>query len=232
MSTVEGGGNILNNGLVFYLDASNVRSYPTTGTSWTDLSRGDVNATLVNGLTYNSSNRGNIQFDGSNDYCSILATPQISGTQLTLSVWNYGLIAKQSTLIWLAFSSGVRCLNVHLPWSDSNVYFDAGDGSGFSYDRINKLATSSEYLGWHNWVFVKNSVSQMMYIYRDGNLWHSGSGKTRPIGLPTGTKTIGSENGTQFFHQAYLANLSLYNRELSLTEIQQNFNVTRSRFGV
>jgi hypothetical protein len=64
MSTVEGGGNIITDGLVLLLDAANSKSYPGTGTTWTDLSRSGNNGTLINGPTFNSGNGGSIVFDG------------------------------------------------------------------------------------------------------------------------------------------------------------------------
>ena len=59
---------IIQDGLVLYLDAANTKSYPTTGTTWSDLSRRGNNGTLTNGPTFNSSNGGIIVFDGINNY--------------------------------------------------------------------------------------------------------------------------------------------------------------------
>ena len=59
---------IITDSLVLYLDAGNTRSYPGSGVTWTDLSRGGNNGVLTNGPTFNSGNGGSIVFDGSNDY--------------------------------------------------------------------------------------------------------------------------------------------------------------------
>ena len=59
---------IVTDGLIFYVDASNPKSYDTTGTTWNDISRNNNNGVLTNGPTYNSSNLGNIVFDGTNDF--------------------------------------------------------------------------------------------------------------------------------------------------------------------
>ena len=58
---------IVTDGLVFAVDASNKKSYPGSGTTWSDLV-GSNNATLDNGPTYSSSNGGGIVFDGSDDH--------------------------------------------------------------------------------------------------------------------------------------------------------------------
>lgn len=78
-------------------------------------------------------------------------------------------------------AEGRRMLNVHLPWSDGRVYWDAGnDGSG--WDRIDKAATVPNTEGqWNHWAFVKNTTTGSMRIYLNGTLWHSGTGKTRPL---------------------------------------------------
>ena len=59
------GPNVVTDGLVLYLDAGNVKSYPGTGTVWSDLSGDGNNGDLINGITYSS---GNLLFDGSIDY--------------------------------------------------------------------------------------------------------------------------------------------------------------------
>ena len=56
------------NGLVLALDAANTKSYPGSGTTWTDLSGRGNTGTLTNGPTYSSANGGSIVFDGTNDY--------------------------------------------------------------------------------------------------------------------------------------------------------------------
>ena len=166
---------IVTDGLVLHLDAANTKSYSGSGTDWKDFSGKDNDTTLVNSPTYSSNNAGYFNFDGSNDSVT-LPTLDIAGNELTFSVWNYGIEAKSSSIIWLADSGGHRMLNVHLPWSNRAVFFDKG---GNNYDRIYKTATNSEYQGWHHWAFTANASTGSMKIYLDGSLWHSGTGKTK-----------------------------------------------------
>ena len=221
---------IVTDGLVLALDAGNPKSYPGSGTTWTDLSGNGNNGTLVNGPTYSSSSGGYIEFDGTDDDCDLSSTPPINGNEITFSVWNYGIEVKSSSIIWLSGSSGVRMLQVHLPWGNSIVYFDAGNGVS-TYDRVQKVVSASEYQGWHHWTFTKNATNGTMSIYLDNSLWYSQSGLTLPIGIPDTIRSIGSA-GSGNYHRGYISNLQLYNRELSLQEIQQNFNATRSRFSI
>jgi hypothetical protein len=58
------GASIVRDGLVLYLDATNPKSYPGSGTTWKDLSGNGNNGTLVNGVGYTDANKGSLVFDG------------------------------------------------------------------------------------------------------------------------------------------------------------------------
>ena len=143
---------------------------------------------------------------------------------------NYGITSQTSSIIYLTDSNEARLLNVHLPWSNSTVYFDKGGDP--SYDRIFKSVSNSEYQGWHYWAFTANASTGSMKIYLDGFLWHSGTGKNKVINDVTGTtRRIGitTEND---YHRGYISNLKLYKKELTASEVQQNFNALRGRYGI
>ena len=219
---------IVTNGLVLALDAGNTKSYPGSGTSWSDLSGQGNTGTLTNGPTYSSADGGSIVFDGSNDSAT-LPTLDIAGNELTFSVWNYGIEAKTSSIIYLEDSGNHRMLNVHLPWNNRVVYFDKG---GNNYDRINKTATNVEYQGWHHWAFTANASTGSMKIYLDSALWHSGTGHTKTFTNITGSvKKIGKSHLNQW-HRGYISNLQLYKKELSQAEVTQNFDALKGRFGL
>ena len=220
---------IVTDGLVLHLDAANTKSYSGSGTDWKDLSGKDNDTTLVNSPTYSSNNAGYFNFDGSNDSVS-LPTLDVAGNELTFSVWNYGIEAKASSIIFLTDSDGHRMLNVHLPWSNNNVFFDKG-GISSGYDRIYKAATNSEYQGWHHWAFTANASTGSMKIYLDGSLWHSVTGKTKTFTNITGTtKNIGKTGGNQY-HRGYISNAQIYKKELSLSEVKQNYDALKWRYG-
>tara|TARA_A100000172_G_scaffold49576_1_gene31068 strand:+ start:584 stop:1312 length:729 start_codon:yes stop_codon:yes gene_type:complete len=234
---------IVTDGLALFLDASNVKSYPKSGTAWKDLSGKGNDATLLsqNQPTYNSNFGGYFDFDGTNDTVS-LPPLSLAGNELTFSLWNYGIESKNSGIIFLGNTgdnAGGRILSVHLPYSSNIVYFDKGttpddgtSGPGTQYDRINKTATNVEYQGWHHWAFTANAVTGSMKIYLDSVLWHSGTGKTKAIHDVTGDTRIIGSSYSGGFHRAYVSNMQLYKKELSSLEVLQNFNALRSRFGV
>ena len=122
--------------------------------------------------------------------------------EITISFWSNGNKKIQpvtNSILWAKDSLNRRQVNIHLPWSDANIYFDCGnDGSG--YDRISKAATADEYKGnWSHWAFTKNANTGEMKIYLNGTLWKSDSGKTRLIDI-TGflLGTSGNYNRTYF----------------------------------
>jgi len=221
---------IVTDGLVLALDAGNTKSYPGSGSTWTDLSRNGNNATLI-GPTYSSSNGGYLNFDGTDDYATL---PELSlaGNEISFTVWNYGVTAKNSSIIYLEDSSGNRIFNVHLPWGSSEVFFDKGYGGGSpSFDRIQKSVSNSEYQGWHHWAFTANASTGSMKIYLDSVLWHSGTGKTKGMYDATGNRDrrIGRD-GSSRYHQGYVSNLKLYTKELTAAEVLQNYNATKGRY--
>lgn len=110
------------------------------------------------------------------------------GADLTIEFWSKGNgNTGQSTSILEAVDSlNRRILNIHMPWSDNTVYWDAGSNGSGSYDRISKAATVTEMDNvWHHWAFVKKSSTGQMFIYKDGVQWHSGTNLNLPVGKIT-----------------------------------------------
>ncbi len=122
-------------------------------------------------------------------------------------------------------AGGNRVLNVHLPWSNSNIYWDAGN-SGSSYDRINKAATLNETEGkWNHWTFTKNITAGTLKIYCNGVLWHSGSGMNRLL-QPIDRFLIGRGNwGGSQSYAGKMDDFAVFDAELDAATIQQFYNV-------
>ena len=135
--------------------------------------------------------------------------------EVTVSFWSKGNSGLSTTATFILRGSdaqGNRNLSMHLPWSNSNVYFDCGH-NGSNYNRINKLATPQLLENeWTHWAFTKNASTGSMKIYANGVLWHSGTSKTHTISLDTLT-IAGNYLGR-------LDELRIWDKELSQTEIQ------------
>jgi hypothetical protein len=215
---------VITDGLVLYLDAANQYSYPGSGTTWSDISRGRNNGTLVNGPTYNSANGGSIVFDGTNDYVSLGNPSLYQIFQGTISAWvktsspgsDYrGIITKQSNYGLFVRDSILASYN----WG-TNQHITTG---------INIADNTWKYVAM---TFTTNtgSPSNNAIIYLNGTsvLTTTIQFSNNNIELQIGN---GGANSTQLI-SGNIAGASLYNRALSATEVRQNYNATKTRFGL
>jgi hypothetical protein len=252
MSTVTGGqGNIVTNGLILNLDAANPRSYPQpyNGTTWSNLVAvsSSLAGSLVNGVGYTGSNGGALVFDGTNDYTAMTGntfnySPGTTG-ELTLEAWVYATgpfstyPPENITAIGGIIGQGIY--NNTTGWGLGIQR--AGAGS-FQYEfqtrnvSIASITTKADFTtgSWSHVVgsFTRNDFSR---IYLNGNL--AGSASSTPYNGITLTPNIndaaiGRAGGSNFSIGGRVAIGRLYNRPLTSTEVLQNFNATRARFGV
>ena len=235
----SGGGGILTTDLVLNLDASDSSSYVGSGTTWTDLSGQGNHATLVNGPTYSSNNGGYLSFDGSNDHATLPAI-DLTGNEITFSIWTQTISNNHSSAMIFFGDSGAsggsgRILGVFLPYAGNNYYYDKGwDGS--AYDRLSSTSTlqNSDWQNvWVNWAFTANASTGSMKIYRNGSLYDSGTGYTKTFTNANGDmRTIAKFTGSGGYYEGYISNLQLYKKELSASEVLQNYNAHKGRFGL
>ncbi|SFT48564.1 Por secretion system C-terminal sorting domain-containing protein [Lishizhenia tianjinensis] len=106
------------------------------------------------------------------------------GAEVTVAFWakGEGSYGTKNSVFEAYDVDGNRILNVHFPWDNNELMFHAGATA--QNDRIAKTVNSSVVDGsWNHWAFVKNANDGTMKIYRNGTLWHQGSGLTREIGM-------------------------------------------------
>lgn len=148
-----------------------------------------------NSLAFNNSN-GKFVSSGTN-YAEINLSNVDLGDDVTIEFWakGNGNTGVNTSILEAVDSLNDRSLNIHMPWSDNTIYWDAGEGNG--YDRISK-ASSAAVLdnSWHHWAFVKKASTGQMFIYLDGVLWHSGSNLNRPVGKITKFFLACNQNAT------------------------------------
>lgn len=130
--------------------------------------------------------------------------------QITVSFWTFGnpnALPKNTSIFHAEDVNGNRELNVHLPWSNGLVYWDAGNEGG--YDRIQKEMTPDMYEGqWNHWAFTKNTETGLMYIYLNGERWAGGSGKFKPMDIQS--FVIGSSNQYTNTYNGYIDDFSVW----------------------
>lgn len=201
-----------------------------TGDNILDISGKSNNGTLVNGPSYNGSNRGSLVFDGVNDYVDCGNTTSLSAiggtTNITVSGWVY----------YTAYGGGGQTYSVITvkgnPWTwllenPSNTFRFRITAGGAD---VNIADTSTHLLNtWYNVVGTYDGSN--MAIYVNGVLKNTRA-QTGTLATNAVTAKIGTFQGTDYNLTGRIANISVYNRTLTAAEIQRNFNALRSRFGI
>ncbi|MFM9004320.1 MAG: LamG domain-containing protein, partial [Flavobacteriales bacterium] len=163
-----------------------------------------------------------LAFNGSNYTMSSFANEEI-GNAFTIEFWarGNGNIGQNTTFMEALDTAGRRIFNIHMPWSNNNIYFDAGDETG--YDRINQAASATEIDGeWNHWAFVKDQTSGQMFIYKNGQLWLSGNNKNREMGY-FHRLIIGASGNQSLSWKGNLDELRIYKAALSASTIAANY---------
>ena len=224
---------IITEGLVLYLDAANTRSYPGTGTTWSDLSRSGNNGSLINGPTFNSANGGSIVFDGTNDNVQLgAASKYISGNKITVSTWVKTNVVNDYRKIFVTVNQGTQTIN--------GIYFSLGPNNegGVNYGTYFGVKTTTFAAAiWPNNISI-TSFTNLVGTYDGTNIFLYVNGvlvaqqaQTGNIGTAGIARISGYDTGTEIWN-GNIANVSIYNRALSATEIRQNYNATKTRFGL
>jgi hypothetical protein len=222
--------DIVTGGLVLNLDAGNPYSYNpdnTGSTVWTDVSYTSSGGTLINGASYTG---GTIQFDGTNDYV-ICNTPNVFNlvNDLTLSCWvrPTGNISTYRTIVGKYYTNNNPTYEMGI--SNGNKLYWFGNG-------VDRYGTTNIQLNtFYNFVITINSSNKTGVLYINGAVEASISGLATQIGnnepLYIGVDApTGSSEGS--FFNGNISNVQIYNRTLSATEVQQNFNALRGRYGI
>lgn len=147
--------------------------------------------------------------------------------EITIGFWQYGdeqKMPQNSYAFEGVNAQNQRVVNSHLPWSNSEVYWDAGNTGG-SYDRINKAADPSDFKGqWNYWSFTKNTTTGDMKIYLNGEVFHEGTEKTKEFDKIDRFKIASNANGYGRYDGS-IDNFAVWNRVLTPSEINSAMNL-------
>jgi hypothetical protein len=237
-----GSPQIVTDGLVLHLDAANPKSYIGSGTTWNDISGRRNNGTLVNGPTFDSGNGGSIVFDGVDDYVT-----NIGNTSTFSFINSLGIFTINA---WVRLENPLSTSAHYIMGNNSTTLGERGFNIGFTgtSGRIRFTITrGSSVLG--------ATIILQFDNYFTNNLWNyvtiTGNGNTCQVyrnGIPfqtpqnLGTFTSGDaqrvlavgrvNNTTNTYWQGNITQTTIYNRALTQQEILQNYNATKSRFGL
>ena len=223
--------NIVTDGLVFMVDAGFTPSYPGSGTTWTDLV-GSNNGSLINGPTFDSGNGGGIVFDGTNDKVNVSSDALADSSEGTVLVWIKGTEkggiyncqsggGNQNTL-----GSSTNTARWAMGFGNGDFQLRIGDGAHVSLTTTDSVYDNNYHMVGSSWT----SGSEW-------NLWIDAVKKatgTNPKAYTKGTTLeIGwiSWDPSAYFEGTMYIFLS-YNRALSSTEVLQNYNAQKGRFGI
>lgn len=215
---------IVTSGLVLCLDAANPKSYPGSGTTWTDLSIFQHQVSLVNSPSFSSTVK-RFSFNGTNTYASIDSNASLTITNPTViigcTVAGGTVLAKGSYGQY--WNYGIRGI--------TGTRFSARNNNADLQSPIYPTSVS----GLNIFAAVYNGTACV--FYRNGELSGSTSDGYSPVANNTRKITIGAalsgvNNDYVEFYSGEISFIQIYNRALSAQEIQQNFNALRGRFGL
>ena len=216
------------------IDAANSRSYVISSTTWNDLTYNLNVGTLTNGTTYSTSNGGVLSFDGVDDYVYFSNSGQFTPPNISIEVWlkpnntaspyNQNFLRLESGILpalLMAFQDGGNTLGFGMATSN--------DG----YGELDVTINGSDYNGkWKHIMATYTSGAKKLYV--NGTLVGQDLTLTGTL-VPNNSNpmSIGSWilNTSESFN-GDIAITRIYNKALSSTEVLQNYNAIKGRFGL
>lgn len=231
------GASIVRDSLVLYLDAGNIKSYPGTGAVWSDLSGNGNNGTLANGAFFSVNT---IAFDGVDDLVTLNSSAQFTPNTSAFSIE----IAYQSN------TNSVRTIPSTI-YGRFRYYFDhvySDNSARFAYVKKEFESTGSFVVNQVNFTnlrpkgswniltvsYVRDGENGTLYSYVNG-VYNSSSTATRISNYTLTAEYIGNSNHSGLNYYAFDGNvgaIKIYNKALSNTEVAQNFEALRGRYGI
>ena len=228
------GPSIVTDGLVFYVDAGNDKSYPGSGGTWSDLV-GSNDGTLTNGPTFDSGNGGSIDFDGSNDYIDFGNILNMGTGDISFSGWVKRTGGNGE--LEFVFSKSYAGSGVGRYWLDfdNNTTLRVGAAWASGHTNYYFSGTFNQDI-WYNYALVFDRDDKL-YLYINGQLnsshdisAHSNVNMTNTYPYRLGSYTLSNQSTAGYFLNGKISCHLYYSRALSTTEITQNYNALKNRF--
>lgn len=227
-------GGVVTSGLQLYLNAGTASSYPGSGNNWYDLSTNNYTASLVNSPGYTSSAGGTLTFNGATQYVDTnqsLASEEFSvGAWFKSSVSGIRMIlSKETTAGW--------------PWN-YRIWLNngrlVGDIAKTGGSNVSILSPLSSYNNgnWYNVMFTRNDSTLRLYVngIEINNTPDTLTGtitNAQEVWIGRSAFTNGGLSPTgNYPYDGSISEIIIYNRVLSASEILQNFDATKTRFGL
>lgn len=237
--TIAAGPRVSSTGLTLSLDPGNTRSYPGSGTTFTDLSGLANHATLsTSAPTYSSDQGGYLSFNGTSNYGYIPYTASLAPTSAeSACVWAY-VADWANTTASVRFVSKTEGGGFNLGLNDTGATINYSRHLSGSY-RVATYSRSSISGGWH--YIVGTCDGRYTKLYLDGVLVSTvDAGSSGSLTYAVNNNFViaaeaagGATNSiTGSFLAGRLGAIQMYNVALTDVQIENNFNATRSRYGI
>jgi hypothetical protein len=235
--------------LLLYIDAANPNSYAGTGTIVNNLVFSETGS-LINGVSFDPTNNGSFGFDGTNDKIDL--GPRISALNLTypftIDLWvnvnatlnttfTRGIFATSNiTSISRYYGVSLQLGNTYNGTGNYVALLNVGNGVSAGTNGRRSFATNDEVIIGDQWCHVVGIITTgpdfKLYVNgqkKEGTL--SGTGGALVWGSNTITE-IGPSNAYNSILVGKVSNVKFYNKELSPQEVLQNYNATKTRYGL
>lgn len=225
---------IVTNGLVLCLDAGNRKSYPRSGSIWNNLALRTQNAELLNAPTFDNEKGGNFSFNASTNVIGIPNSTNLDTQTPSVEVWFKANFLNQNGHF---FEKGT----VNSQYSLFLTTFYSAQGSivwrqnfGGSFNEL--IVSASTYSIGNIWYqLVGTFISGNRRLYLNGRLIASDT-QTGTISTNSGGMSIGAyggyAGGRDYYYNGKIAIVNVYNRNLTETEVLQNYNALKGRFNI
>lgn len=218
---------IVQQGLVLNLDAGNNYSYAGSGTIWYDVSGNNYNSALNGSLTFSDNSISLGSSTNITNYISVPASSLSGLTSWTIQMW-LNINASNAIESFLTCGEGNNFL-----W-----FFEGRSTLAFQNTGSSAISYPTAIGEW--FLFTATGTGGSISVYKNGLSLGSFANTTTitissSIGIILGQEmdnnTTGGFDATQAFLGKY-GSVSFYNRVLSASEVLQNYNATKGRFGL
>lgn len=223
------GLDIVTDSLQLYLNAGDPASYPGTGSVWYDLSPNAYSTSTFQGnAQFSSSSGGVVNFDGSGDYVD--TNQNLSSETFTVGAWFKSSAAGIKMILSKEVNAG-NPWNYRIWLNGGQIYVDMSQPPG-TQANLASVLTNYNNGSWYQVMFTRNDSNWYLYV--------NGVQVNTRVDPYTGS-VINSQEvwigrsaylGGSYDFNGSIGEVMIYHKVLSSAEILQNYNATKSRYGL
>lgn len=218
---------IVTDGLVLCLDAANPKSFVSGSTTWNDLTTNFNNGILTNGPFFNGENGGSIVFDGVDDYVDVVSTVNVGNPNTIIATFKLSGSNVDSVIYGPTANDYDNWLGV---FSDKIRFFGTQTANVNNFSLVGTTTLNTLNTTWYQVASVINGNTATIYL---NGLQEGTTTQAFTIGAWASNVSIGKRGFvSQRYFKGAIASVQAYNRALSDQEILQNYNATKTRFGL